>query len=508
MRTRRVAGIVAVALVAACGEGRVTEPGGVRRPDVMGPSLTHVDPVFLSGNPSCALVLAGSSGFRIDPPTPGTYSSPDGKVSFTWTSSDGIHFDWTSNVPISAVISKGGDGANVYYYDPPETSDDGLHSPVNASGGPAAISHIDVCYIPDIIILYGTQVAKTAQTRFTRTWDWTIEKTSSTSSLILSPGQQYTVGYQVNLGATSTDSDWEVYGDITVTNTNTGTGEHVMITAVTDNVPPAATVTCPETLPYKLEPEQSLTCSYTAAMGGAGAGKNTATVSASRGDFDADFEAYADWDFAAASMTKVDDCVAATDDRYGTLGDVCQDALPKSFSYTLNVGPYEACGEYTHANTASFTTDDRGATGSSTWTIGVSVPCVVGCTLTPGYWKTHSAHGPAPEDDAWFNLGPAGADESFFLSGQSYYQVLWTAPGGNVYYILAHAWIAAKLNVLDGASSTPDVDAALASAAAFFATYTPANAPTRGAARSAAIAWATTLDNYNNGLIGPGHCSE
>ena len=35
----------------------------------------------------------------------------------------------------------------------------------------------------------------------------------------------------------------------------------------------------------------------------------------------------------------------------------------------------------------------NGDTGSASWTIDVTVPCAGGCTLTPGYWKTHSSFG-------------------------------------------------------------------------------------------------------------------
>ena len=39
---------------------------------------------------------------------------------------------------------------------------------------------------------------------------------------------------------------------------------------------------------------------------------------------------------------------------------------------------------------------DTGATGESSWTVNVNVACSQGCTLTQGYWKTHSRKGPAP----------------------------------------------------------------------------------------------------------------
>ena len=61
----------------------------------------------------------------------------------------------------------------------------------------------------------------------------------------------------------------------------------------------------------------------------------------------------------------------------------------------------------------------------------------------------------------------------FFLSGKTYYEVLWTAPAGNVYYNLAHQYIAAKLNVLDGTTAPANVQAAITSAETFFNTYGP-----------------------------------
>ncbi len=41
----------------------------------------------------------------------------------------------------------------------------------------------------------------------------------------------------------------------------------------------------------------------------------------------------------------------------------------------------------------------------------------------------------------------------------------------------------------------------------FFNLYLPTS-PLSNALRNQARNYATTLDNYNNGLIGPGHCSE
>ncbi|MDX2136158.1 MAG: SdrD B-like domain-containing protein [Saprospiraceae bacterium] len=128
-----------------------------------------------------------------------------------------------------------------------------------------------------------------------------------------------------------------------------------------------------------------------------------------------------------------------------------------------------------------------------------------GCTLTQGYWKTHSKYGPAPYDPTW---ALQGEDTPFFLSGKTWYEVLWTPPsGGNGYYILAHQYIAARLNFLNGASSTQQVTAAFNAATTLFNTYTPAQwSGLPKSVKDQFISLASTLDQYNNGIIGPGHC--
>ena len=131
-----------------------------------------------------------------------------------------------------------------------------------------------------------------------------------------------------------------------------------------------------------------------------------------------------------------------------------------------------------------------------------------GCTLTPGYWKTHSKYGPAPYDMTWD--AKSGGDASFFDTGQTYYQVLWTEPGGgNAFFILAHAYIAAEMNVLNGASIPGDVLDAWNQAGALLDAYDSSlEIPKKTADRDLAIYLAGILDDYNNGIIGPGHCIE
>jgi len=369
-------------------------------------------------------------------------------------------------------------------------------------------------------------VTKDASTSLTRTWNWTIDKSADQDTLLLSDGQLFQVNYEVTVNATSTDSNFAVSGNISVNNPAL---IDATLNSVSDIVSPdiAATVDCGVSFPYTLAAGDSLSCTYSASLPDAEDRTNTATATLQNYSYDSEgngtpggstgFSGTANVSFANATVTQVDECIDVSDTNVGDLGTVCAFDAPETFTYSLTFGKHPdadvqlECGDNTHTNIASFVTDDdendTGATGSDNWTVNANVACEQGCTLTQGYWKTHSLHGPAPYDDAWLNIGPAGADTTFFLSGKTYYEVLWTSPAGNVYYILAQQYIAAKLNILNGASSTPQVDAAIAFAENFFATKTPTSSLTR-AQRNAVLANATILDNYNNGLIGPGHCSE
>lgn len=103
-----------------------------------------------------------------------------------------------------------------------------------------------------------------------------------------------------------------------------------------------------------------------------------------------------------------------------------------------------------------------------------------------------------------------GPDETFFLSGETWYQVFWTKPAGNAYYILAKQYMAAVLNGVNDADTTV-VDDEIAAAEALFEAWTPAQiAPLKGRQqpRPEFIELAGTLASYNEGEIGPGHCDE
>jgi|GEM_PF-2270484 len=186
-----------------------------------------------------------------------------------------------------------------------------------------------------------------------------------------------------------------------------------------------------------------------------------------------------------------------------TLGD------PATLSFTVTLSNDSApCGiEEQVTNTARLTEADSGTERIASAVTEIHTGrCGTGCTRTYGYWKTHTRYGPAPQDPTWDRIGEDGEDTPFYLSGQTYYQVLWTPARGNAYYILADQFIAARLNLLSGASSTPEVDEALAWSEGFFSQFAPDNVPPDQ--RETAIFYADLLDRYNNGEIGPGHCDD
>lgn len=147
---------------------------------------------------------------------------------------------------------------------------------------------------------------------------------------------------------------------------------------------------------------------------------------------------------------------------------------------------------------------------------------VQACTYSYGYWKNHSVYGPAtPADDGWytpagpFPPGGAGPDAALFDSGLSWYEAMHTAPrGGNAWFPLAHQWTAAYLNFYTGSGAGGvDVVWLLNEGAALLDAYDQYDSgspliPKKTYDRDYAEFLTHMLDYYNNGYLGPGHCSQ
>jgi hypothetical protein len=284
----------------------------------------------------------------------------------------------------------------------------------------------------------------------------------------------------------------------------------------------AATVDCSGAT--SVPAASSIVCTYSVALPDGTDRLNTATASQQLFDFDkalnptadgtADYSGTANVAFGDPSEL-VDECIDVTDTNVGFLGTVCVDDAPKTFEYSLAIGPFSAsdCGTNELPNTASFESNDGGDSGESTVTIIVEIPCPQGCTLTQGYWKTHSTKGPAgPADPTWLaeDLDGDGViegpDEDFFGTGDSWYEVFWTPSKGNFSYNLAHQYMAAYLNTLNGAAVPAEVQTALDGAEVWF-TDEGLKRPSKDE-KSILQGYHSTLAAYNEGAIGPGHCDE
>lgn len=178
-------------------------------------------------------------------------------------------------------------------------------------------------------------------------------------------------------------------------------------------------------------------------------------------------------------------------------------------TYTLSDVP----AGVTNVSVSIYSPNWNEGNGDSFFVNGVIVDVDIvygGCTLTQGYWKTHGFDAKKRKfDNTWDMIGE---HTSFFSSGITYYQAINEKAKGNAYYILAHQYIAAQLNFLNGANPA-DALQAFDAATQLFNTYTPNDI--KGLAgndpvRQAFIAAKDVLDDYNNGFngVGPGHCDD
>jgi hypothetical protein len=125
------------------------------------------------------------------------------------------------------------------------------------------------------------------------------------------------------------------------------------------------------------------------------------------------------------------------------------------------------------------------------------------CTFSQGYWKTHGPTATGNNSNEW----PVS---SLTLGNVTYTDlelqaILDTPAAGNGLISLAHQLIAAKLNVANGADDSA-VASAIASADTLIGNLVIPPVGGGSLSPSATSSLTTTLTNYNEGLIGPGHC--
>ncbi len=421
------------------------------------------------------------------------------------------------------------------------------------------------------VTCYTLAVTKDAATTFTRLWSWTIDKSidescfltlpsggdsydSSTHTATIQQGETLNVCYKALLTGTSRDSAWNVTGNTTnIKIHNNHPTKAATLTGVIDTISGTpvinATVNCPSlTVPAGGD----LTCTYAADLPDGTSRTNTATATQQNYSYTSEltpstsgttkYSGQASVTFSSTPTSEIDECVDVNDVLKNagvqvgskTFGTWCASSgTTHTFSYSYTFGPNDIpvqCGPNRFDNTATFTTNDTQTSNFDAEYVNIQVECVQGCTLTQGYWKTHNElfKGGASKkaDPAWYanvdlngdgtpDLQLTGPGTTFFYSGQSWFDVFWTNPQGNAYYILADQYMAAVLN---GVSvQTPPAAVAQALQDAYNLFNNPANTPTTigalkgkngNATRQQWIDLAGILGNYNEGLAGVPHCTE
>ena len=404
-----------------------------------------------------------------------------------------------------------------------------------------------------VVNCYQLTVTKDADESFDRDYDWTVAKTRvfatgevdgdlDPTTLTLDPDQIYTLTYEITVDLDDpafTDSNWAVEGTITVNNPAPIVADDVVVTDSISGFGGAIALDCDAgtigaQTTVDIAAGGSVECTYSADLPDATTRTNTATATL----FGIGYDGTASIDFGEADISLIDECVVVTDDN-GTPGDtsddtvldasLCADEAPETYTNTIDVGPFEICGEYRFTNTAHIVAvndaNDTGESHSASYTVIITVPCPEGCTLTPGYWKTHNVlfWGGAPADPTWYLIDPdgdglfEGPDEDFFDTGLSWFDVFWTNPAGRPYYQLSFQYMAAVLNkasIEDQGGTIPSgVQDAIDDAAALLDQY-DVQPDIKGkdakSIRAQFVTLAGILGSFNEGTYpgGPLHCDE
>jgi hypothetical protein len=146
----------------------------------------------------------------------------------------------------------------------------------------------------------------------------------------------------------------------------------------------------------------------------------------------------------------------------------------------------------------AFANDANGnaASGLSNTVAGTTTEST-NCTYTQGYWKNHPNNWPVSS----LTLG------TVVYTAAELMDILDEPVNGNGLISLAHQLIAAKLNIANGADPSAAA-AAIASADAMIGSLVVPPIGSGYLDPSDTSALTQTLDDYNNGVIGPGHCGS
>ncbi|MEW6413575.1 MAG: hypothetical protein AB1483_14055, partial [Candidatus Zixiibacteriota bacterium] len=137
-----------------------------------------------------------------------------------------------------------------------------------------------------------------------------------------------------------------------------------------------------------------------------------------------------------------------------------------------------------------------------------------GCTRTIGFWGAWDGFGPQPDSVTQYLpqwLGNEGGTESIAVTNTTIsseiFDMAWDSPKNGIIKLYAQL-LAAKLNFAAGADDS-EVAGVVSDADDFLADHGYADWYSLSKDdQKMVLGWMETLDYYNNGDIGPGHCDD
>jgi hypothetical protein len=291
-------------------------------------------------------------------------------------------------------------------------------------------------------------VSKDALPSFDRKYTWQITKDACKHGTncvqkVDQVGGTVTFDYTIKVShGSGSDSNWQVGGTITVSNQNADDVTGVDLSDSVDNgglcvvtggtgltVPGLGTTTA------------SYNCTYTSAPDPS-AGTNTVTATwpeqillpSGHHLAGGSAQGTADFDFGTTTPSTTDECVHVTDPNSPNPplpADVCVgDSNPTTFNYskTITVPQFDCTSV---DNTATFTTNDTGATGSASQTVTVCGPAKTGA-LTMGFWQNKNGQGIIT---SYCNVPSVGALRTFLLNYPPFQDLTATTCSGIATYV-------------------------------------------------------------------------
>ena len=217
-------------------------------------------------------------------------------------------------------------------------------------------------------------------------------------------------------------------------------------------------------------------------------------------------------DLSNFTVTNLDTATLSVSIPGGTVGVWGAVVVGAAVNATVNIGPIPvgtknavliSASKINANQAASFTLTANDSVGHII-TIAATVDCpntpVTGCTLTQGYWKTHPTEWPVQS----LTLGTVSYTKTQLIS------ILKRPVQGNGLISLSYQLIAAKLNIVSGASAPASVLAAIAAADALIGGLIVPPVGVGSLSTASTSSMTSVLDSYNNGRTagGPPHCDD